>query len=225
MRKLKLAIFLPVLQCVLEGILWYWGRHAQPSVPVYEGILASSATLISFGLNAPAELLALLVYSLMGSLWNVARQQQTAGRPGFEFVFLLCVFGCWYLIGRWLDRRASGEDQDSHGRFTITGLVLQVPLLGAGIFFLLLSFHWLISSLSEIIAKALLETWAAFLIGLPGLAIAGRVRNLAHGKDSIEKGQHGPRPRSNFHLLIIVVAVFAALLIYGFLTHPNAKGF
>jgi hypothetical protein len=225
MRKLKLAIVLPVLQCGLEGILWYWGRHARPSVPVYEHIMVPSATVISSGLNAPATFFAWSLYMLLDWLWDIAWPQRTVGPPGSQLVFLLCVAGCWYLIGRWLDGRAAGKDQLRPRRFTTRGLLFRLLLLGTGVFFLLFSFHWVISYFSETIARALLQTWAVFLIGVPGVALTRWLRQLGRREDSVEPGQRASKPLSNFRWFLIGAGLFAAFLIYAFLTNAYARRF
>src|SRR5882762_10465525 len=189
MRKLRLAIILPVLQCGLEGVLWYWGRHSNPSVFFLEGLGVPSATVISEGANAPAYISASLIYKLLDWLWSIRSPQQTFGPAGFELVFFLCVLGTWYVIGGWLDRRASGHDELGPPRFTARRLLFRLLLLGMGVFFLLWSFH-LGTSFSENIEGASLRTWAVFLIAIPGLALTRQLRKICGGGGSSKSAEN-----------------------------------
>ena len=135
MRTVKLSVALPVLLCGIEGILWYWEIHSRPSVPSYLGNV-SPAIPLSNGLDFPASLVAVLVTRFLGNCCG----QPVTGTPA-RFVFLLCVAGTWYLIGRWLDQRAAREAQFTSRSRTSWTILSLLSLLALGVFTLLASFH------------------------------------------------------------------------------------
>jgi hypothetical protein len=226
MRKLTLAIILPVLQCGLLMVLWYWVPHATSKVVVYEDISVSSAAPISMGVNAPAALFSWLVYMVLGWLLNLGSGSRTIPLQVFQSVFLLCALGTWYWIGHWLDHRAIREVQIRPVRFTILGLLFHLLLLAMGVFFLLFSFH-LGTSFSEAIAEASLQTWAVFLIGAPVLALARRLHRLRREKGAIKSVELDPRTSrpqlANFHWLLIGTGLFGAFLLFAFLLVARSK--
>jgi hypothetical protein len=204
MRKLKFAVGLPLISCAVEIILWLWGQGKGPTVPVYESIRVPAASVISAGLNPIARIGAMLIYRALDRLFGVV------GAPGGQFVFLACVLATWYPIGLWLDRRAD-EEQSKGAQLTMQGILLRLLLLAVGVFFALLSFHSAVSSLSEAIGRAMLQTWSLFLIGLPALALTRRARSPNRAESSANPSSEG-RSLSNTHRFAIAGAVFLALL-------------
>jgi hypothetical protein len=97
-----------------------------------------------------------------------------------------------------------------------------------GVFFLLLSLHTVASSFAETIARALLQTWAVFLIASPGLAF---VRQLSQKRESTNTARSSwlarwmSRASTNPQLLVMVTAVLALLVICGFLTSGHLGKF
>jgi hypothetical protein len=129
--------------------------------------------------------------------------------------------GCWYLIGGWLDRRTCRADELKSGEAGSWGLTPQPLVLALAVFTLLYSYHLHIWSSIHIIERALAQTWAVFLIGVPVSGLARRL--LLHGghERATAPGRHALRPFSNFRLFVITMGIFAALLILGLLTGPT----
>ena len=213
-HTLRLALLLPLLLCSIQGILWYWSLYSERSVPSYLGNV-SPAVPVSIGLNAPAAFLRALVLVPLGLVWGLFSQRSRPGFPGVQLVFVLFVAGSWYLIGRWLDWRPTRRDQLELSTRSIAREIGQLSVLTLGVFTLAFSFSLHIHYFSETVERALLQTWAAFLIAVPALGI---IYPAARGIESARR----PRRRiSNSQGFIIALGVFAALLILGVLTGPH----
>lgn len=230
MRKVKLSVVLPVVFCGIEGVLWYWDAHSQPWVPSPFFGKVSPASPISTGLDFPATLWTSFTTMLLTNLLSpsiAATPSRLAsllsrlivGTPAQTY-FLLCVAVCWYLIGRRLETRASGKVELKRGGQRIWGVVSQFLILVLGVFTLLLSLHLPIRNFFFTIERALVQTWAVFLIGVPvsGLAHSLLIRS---GRGQLTgPGGRARQPFSNFRLFVIVLGTFAALLMIGVLTGP-----
>ena len=86
MRKLKLAVALPVVQAILAATLLYVAGPLR-------GPPVATARLICMGLNAPAVFFSFLG---LGTVFGI---------DGSDLSFLVGVIVVWYLVGRALDRR------------------------------------------------------------------------------------------------------------------------
>lgn len=225
MRKLRLAIALPVLQCGLAGVLRYWARHALAPVPIgLESIRVPAWNEIRFGLNPLATFAAMLVDSLVDRFSNPLSQYGTSSGSGFELVFLAFVACTWYLIGRWLDQRASGTDRPRARSLTVPSILLRLLFLGGGLSLLLLSLHSYTYGLpSEIAARAMLQLWALFLISVPGVSFVRWVRALIQRQYSRADVESDSKPLSNFAWFLITIGMFAALFAIGLLITLHAK--
>jgi hypothetical protein len=120
MRKLKLAIVLPIIQVLLASILLLWAYRTP--TPLYYPTLAWFFCRL---LNAP-------VVVLMGS-WDSLPEIPFVGRG----VFLISVGLFWHLVGRLLDRRGAKPPREPR---VITVLAAQSLGLVAGV--ILLSIAW-----------------------------------------------------------------------------------
>jgi len=213
MRAVKLAVVLPALFCGIEGILWYWDLHSQPWIPSLFWRV-SPAVPISMALDFPATLLNILTVALLETL---------VGRPltgtQARLFFLLWVAGSWWFIGNWLDRRVAGENQ-MNPEALIACPIFPPLALALGVFTLLLSFHLHALYFIETMARALLQTWAVFLIALPAIGIIHRYLDHGRSKYSTEREGQARTPVSNFRLFVIAIGVFATLLIMGVLARP-----
>lgn len=181
MRKLKFALILPLLFCALEGALWYWQHHSAFTVPdplPDADLKASPAVPIRMGVNAPAYLVTVCVYLTLDRVWTIWHPQSAIGEPGFEIALLLVIFVSWMFIGHWLDlflSRDSGAAAPKRRHALTRAFLYRLPLVGIGVFFLLLSTH-LGSHPSEIAEKILLRIWAFFLIGIPCASLVSAYR-------------------------------------------------
>ncbi|HEY7354582.1 MAG TPA: hypothetical protein VH596_17570 [Terriglobales bacterium] len=217
MRKLRLAIALPLLQVGAEGILFLWRQHSEPTIAVYEQIRVTSAAVMSFGLNPLAAILTRFVcQSAQWVSWNLQAGRSLSG--GCDFVFFTFVALSWFFIGMWLDRRKSIEPKEKR-RATLGNSVLLFLLLVSGVFLLLFSFHLHRSSSAQIIQTALVQTWGVFLIGVPVLAFPQLLSETkAPGNLSLEYTHSRFRSLSNLQWFVVAGAIFAILLALAFLT-------
>jgi hypothetical protein len=218
MRKLKFTILLPVLLCFLEGLLWYSSKHWKPRSILGDSIPTNPLDLLSFGLAAPAKLLVMLFYKFLDWVWSIVWPQQFVTTPGIEVAFFLSVFLLWCCIGRWLDLRASAEYRLASPIFSIRLLLFRVLMLGVGVFFLLLSFHFETHFLAEIIGQALLQTWAVLLLAAPGLAFARQLnQRFGAATDPARLVRWTSAPITNSKLFLTVSIGLSVLLVCDFL--------
>jgi hypothetical protein len=125
MRKLRLAVILPVGQVIIALALFEWGERQW----VGKGLFVPTGRLLCFALNAPA-LLFLKLLDLFPD-WNAPR---ICGFYFDEIFFLPGVAVLWYLIGRALDRRRTPHTQPQ-GRRTIPKALFNLFLVVYGIYF------------------------------------------------------------------------------------------
>lgn len=107
MRKLKLAIVLPLAQCLLEVILLHFGSVQVPirvSGDYYPQI--GTPAIVGFLLNLPATCTAVLLARILPRLF--------ATGAGFRAAFFSGVVLTWYLIGLRLDKRRVSRRQPSN---------------------------------------------------------------------------------------------------------------
>jgi hypothetical protein len=166
LRKLRLAVVLPLIQALLQSGLWYWERHSEPTVFVYEQIGVPAARLIGLSLNAPAAVFAFAIYfAVDGPDW--------ISDTGFQLLYLVCILAFWFLVGSWLDRRSSRANQASSllvKHLTIGRLALRALMVAMGVFFLLYAVHLNAPALGERISRVLLLVWSILLLVIPGVA-------------------------------------------------------
>jgi hypothetical protein len=135
MRKIKLAIVLPVFQLLLAaGLLEaaYVGRPAFP--PHGDELYVPTLRLICLGINAPAWVLTILLSGL--PLRNV----ELFGLYTSDFEFLAFVAVVWFFVGKALDARATPRRPKpprtpgrivSRASLVVLGLVLFVMALSS----------------------------------------------------------------------------------------------
>lgn len=183
MRKLKFALILPLLFCALEAVLWYWQHHSAFTVPdplPDADLKVSPALPIRMGVNAPAYLVTVCVYLTLDRVWSIWHPHSAIGQPGFETALLLVTYISWMFIGHRLDlflflSRDSAEAAPKPRHSLTRAFLYRLPLIGIGVFFLLLSTH-LGSHPSEIAEKIFLWIWAFFLIGIPCASLVSMYR-------------------------------------------------
>jgi hypothetical protein len=224
MRKLRLSIVLPLIQCGLEALLQNWASHQQATVPgALEGTHLPAALVLGGDLNAPASYGATFTYDYLYRFCDLVWPQRVVHIPGFDFVFFLLVVVSWYLIGRWLDFRVAGTHQKESTRPIVRTLrdLFRFLIVGLGLFFLAASFHLIPTTYVEIISRALLQTWAVLLIGVPCLGFLLRVRQWLGGanamRDPVRVVSGAATRLSNLQCFLAALGIFAALTIAGFL--------
>jgi hypothetical protein len=166
LSKLRATIALPTTQIIFQAALSWWERHSEPTTFVYEQIAVPAARLIELAFNAPAATLALSIYfAVDGPHWISGN--------GFELLFIACIFGFWFAVGRWLDGRYSGLGQGSafvSKQLAIGRLALCLLMIALAVFFLLFALHLNWVSLGEKISRVLLLLWSILLVTIPGVA-------------------------------------------------------
>ncbi|HEV2352364.1 MAG TPA: hypothetical protein VG028_21220 [Terriglobia bacterium] len=136
-------------------------------------------------------------------------------------IFLLFVVCCWHLIGRWLDRRKAVKERLKPEVITIWSIIRRLTLFGFGVFTLLFSLHEYPSHFAVVIERALLQTWAVFLIGVPFSGLALRLLKRGGQEQPKAPGSRARRSFGNFRLFVVVLGAFAALLILGVVSGPT----
>ena len=206
MRKLRLAIVLPLLLCGTEAMLWYWHLHSLGFISSYF-VRVTHAIQISDGLDFPATIASLFL--------------KYHGTLGWLF-FLVCVAGCWHSIGTWLDDRASGDEDEELKleAFLSWRRISQLVLLVFGLFALVFAHKFRVYDFVDVLERALIQTWAVFLLAVPLLGIARRrLGQFAHER-STQLGSQARRPLGNFGFFLTVLGTFAVLLTLGILAGP-----
>jgi hypothetical protein len=193
MRRVRLAVVLPVVQVFIAAILlvWtdlaipivyrYWWRFPRREVYIDECVIATNT--VSHGINAPALLFRGLALSLRWQghpVWGV----------GVEDVFYLAgVVVLWYLAGRTLDRRRfrikTSASRTATGRvwfnllLVFWGTLLFVGCFtsfyeltrASGVNIYTFYFNW------NVWAIVLALVWALTLLIFPGLNLAHWIRS------------------------------------------------
>jgi hypothetical protein len=177
MRKLNLRFVLPIAQFLLALSFLYWGTHEKtPSGS--EELSVPSVTLICFGLNAPALFLRALGAWL--GMPNIDHPPRVVFGFGLgEWLFLLGVIACWYLVGRWLDRHGSPKKQFKNEKFTIENLVVNLGVMALGLFLFrlaILARPGQFYSTGVVVEKALFLAWSAFLVLVPSFKLVHSFR-------------------------------------------------
>ena len=173
MRKLKLAIVLPIIQVVVASSLLLQADRTQ----VPRGLdyyYHPAAWLICKGLNAPA----LLLLVPFGGTWYFVPPIPIVGRA----LFLISVAIVWYFVGRLLDqRRAPSRARE---RRLATTLV-QSLFLVAGVILFYNGLNELGVPISTVVGALLTFIWALSLIFFSSVSLL----RVLHGRH-----RHRPQP-------------------------------
>src|SRR5271170_557050 len=153
MRKLKLAIVLPLIQVLVAVVLLLQAdrTHGPGGVDYH---YFPPAWLICKGLNAPAMLLLVP----FGGTWYFVPQIPIVGRA----LFLISVAIVWYFVGRLLDQRRAPSRAREHR--VATTLLLQFLLLVVGGILFYSGLNELGGPISTVVGVLLTFIWAVSLI-------------------------------------------------------------
>ncbi len=183
MRKLKLALVLPIAQVVIAAILLQWGYRAP--TPRGSEFYEPTASLICRGLNAPALLFRVLTYYLTRSDTTLSWVSRSIlGFHAGDLVFLAGVIVVWYFVGWALDHRRTVR---TLGRGAIVGgLIAHSLVLGlGGILFssgLYRLKHPTDNPLHPVPVEALLTLiWAISLLFISGRGLVRAIRHALCG--------------------------------------------
>lgn len=167
MRKLKLAVILPIVQFVIASVLLHLAER--PPVALYD----PTELMICRGLNAPALLFR--VWWPPPPRWY---PRSLLGVNGSEVPFLLGVIVVRHLVGRALDQQHPPNSLRRHT--SAAALLVHVPLLALGGILFYAGLLYSESSLHRV-GAVLTWIWAAslVLVSVRGLARAVRMRRLS----------------------------------------------
>jgi hypothetical protein len=179
MRKLRLALILPVVQFVIALALWPYPMGSP------KGLVPSAPTIrtICLGMDAPA----LLFPAAVVNHWPVIRwlPLMTVGLPIDEFAFLFGVILLWFIVGQILDRLRSAK-ASVYGRQPTSSILIDVALslaiIYGGIRLFVAGLNWVFPTpqsgnrLGYILGSIPLMAWAFALIIFPGLGLMRTIR-------------------------------------------------
>ncbi len=173
MRKLKLAIFLPIIQVLVAVVLLLQAdrTHGPGGVDYH---YFPPAWLICKGLNAPAMLLLVP----FGGTWYFVPPILIVGRA----LFLISVAIVWYFVGRLLDQRRAPSRAREH-RIRTT-LLLHFLLLVAGGVLFYEGFNELGAPISTVAGVLLTFAWATSLIFFSSVSLWRVIRDRHRTQNS-----------------------------------------
>ncbi len=213
MRKVRLAVVLPIVQFAAAAILLQWARRVP--VPPGSAFYVPNVRLICDGLNAPALLFGAL--AIFGSYTS-----SFLGFPTSDLLFLVGVIIVWYIVGRVLDRRRNSKAAPQRG--IATALVMYPLLLMLGSLLLFLGVYGLGPHRPNIadppVGAFLTLMWSGTLIFLSG---RGLVRAIRPAPRRVKRGLLV----AGFALTILIVAglwiggPFGATQALGEYLHPT----
>jgi hypothetical protein len=178
MRKLKLAIILPIMQVLVAAALLVWADRT-PSPPGIDYAYHPPAWLICKGLNAPV----MLLLAPFGGNWYNVPSVPFFGRG----LFLIFVAAIWYLVGRALDQRKAPNPPPGERR-SATILGVQALFLTTGGFLFYAGWNELSGPVTTNIGAFLTLTWSVSLIFLSGRTLVRMTRrNFVRSVSSLEE--------------------------------------
>jgi len=186
LRKLRFSIILPPIQFLLAVAMFEWARR----VPVPRGVdtlYFPTATMVCYGINAPAIFLKLLAFPFTrgAKSWPLP---SIFGYGPEELAFLVGVVILWFFVGKELDRQRLGE-MASENRITPRRVLLDLLLMVFGIALFAEGLHGLHTPgkwgnyFGNIAESILFLVWSFVLIFLPGWKLIKRTRLKACGPD------------------------------------------
>jgi hypothetical protein len=188
MRKLRLALILPVLQFVIALAVWPYPMGSP------KGLVPSAPTIrtICLGMDAPA----LLFPAVVVNRWPVFRWIPLKPYGFFtdELAFLFGVISLWCIVGLMLDQLRSAK-ASAHGRISIASLLinaaLSLGLIYGGIRLFIAGLDWVFpipqsgNRLGYFLGSIPLMGWAFALIFFPGLRFVKIIRRKYAGTESM----------------------------------------
>jgi hypothetical protein len=176
--QLKFSLALPPSQVLLALALWEWGRQASRARSLDTFYWPTSA-LVSYGINAPAVFMKLLAFPFTRGNWFSAPSVLGYGLE--EVFYFLGVGILWFLIGRKLDKQASGQPHVKEQR--------ALPRVFANLFLVFLGVALLVEGVSglrnpwkwgnyagNVVESVFFLAWSLILVGFPGLQVVRGIR-------------------------------------------------
>ena len=185
MRKLRLAIVLPVLLLCTALPVSRWEKHVQgPLPPKREYPFVPTPTLIYKGINAPAALFKTFCIVYL-PIYRVDHAPPTFLGVGVEeYLFLGGVIVLWYLVGTMLDGRR-GINAPPKFEMTIVRVLINLLLVFMGTFLLWGGIRLIMDSgnttnlLGNVLQDILFIAWSMALIFPSALSLLkGRWRSF-----------------------------------------------
>jgi hypothetical protein len=182
MRKLRLALLLPVVQLLLAAILLRWGdtthlRASEDHTP--------TVRLICWGLNAPALLFRALDPIRLGPTYSWI-PTSILGFDIDDICFLVGVAVLWFFIGRAIDKRGSARTTGRRGM--VAALVGYTLLLALGGFLLYAGpydlEHPVSDNPNQPVRGILTLMWSVALLYLSGRGLTKTIRRALRGSGS-----------------------------------------
>lgn len=178
MRKLKLALILPMFQVALAVLLLEWGyRVPSPFPPGGDELYVPTQRMICFGINAPAYLTGLLAGLIPIPDISLLRLHTS------DFEFLVALIMIWFLAGRFLDQFLSRQTREPvRTPLGMSLLNFFLVIIGGWVLFLGLgALHapgrW--NNYTGNIAEGILFIiWSVVLILIPGRRLINTIRQL-----------------------------------------------
>jgi hypothetical protein len=188
-RQLKYSLFLPPSQLLLALALWEGGRQVSRARSLDTFYWPTSA-LLCYGINAPAVFVKLLAFPVTRG--NRFSAPSVSGYGLEEVFFFLGVGILWFLIGRELDKEASGLHHEEKQRTVprvfanLFSALLGVALLIEGISGLRTPWKWG-NYVGNIVESVLFLVWSLILLGFSGLQVARGIRRRTPEAQPIDR--------------------------------------
>jgi len=190
MRKLRLSLLLPSVQLVIAVVMWE--SDGRLRLARFTPGRLGAGPLISYGINAPAVFMKLVVFPLTRG-YPTLPQVSLFGYGLEEISFFVGVAILWFFVGWWLDRLRRREGQSEAvislrkatlaGFFVVLSTSIGLGLLVEGVRGLQVPFKWG-DYWGTIVESCLFLVWSSVLLVACGVETIRLLRILAHYRTS-----------------------------------------